>query len=268
MAVISQDDVVLVDLVERTLVVTINRPEARNAVDVRVHMGVGRALERAEEDAGVRSVVLTGTGDVAFCAGADLKAVQRGESLLPDDPVARTWGFGGYAYHPITKPTIAAVNGVAFGGGTELVLASDLAVAARTARFGLPEVTRGLFASEGGAMRLPQQIPRKRALELMLTGDSISSDEALSLGLVNRVVDPDGLLDAALALASRINANAPLAIAASKAVALGLQNGGIQAECHQRRLAETHQRTVRGSADFREGSRAFVERRPPRWEGR
>lgn len=252
----------------QSMVITINRPEVRNCVDVRVHLGVGRALEEAEADHDVRTVVLTGAGDTAFCAGADLKAVGRGESLLPEDPTARGWGFGGYAFHPISKPTIAAVNGLALGGGTELVLASDLAVAASTARFGLTEVTWGLFASEGGVMRLPRQIPRKRALEMMFTGDPIDADEALHLGLVNRVVEPADVLSATLELAERINRNAPLAVAASKAVALGLDDGAFVDEADRVRLTEHWQQVVRSSSDFQEGPRAFAERRPPRWQGR
>ncbi|MFB9644172.1 enoyl-CoA hydratase-related protein [Microbacterium terregens] len=202
------------------MVITINRPEVRNCVNAAVQLGIGGALDEAEGDRDIRTVVLTGAGE-AFCAAADLKAVSRGESLLPEDPVARSWGFAGYAFHPITKPTIAAVNGAALGGGTELVLASDLAVSASTARFGLPEVTHGLFASEGGVMRLARQIPPKRAMEIMLTEDPIDAREAFVLGLVNRVVAPGDVLDAALEFAERINANAPLAVVASKRVAKG-----------------------------------------------
>lgn len=263
----ERNDVVLTRRVGHTLVITINRPDVRNCVDVRVHLGVGNALEEAEHDREIRSVVLTGAGDAAFSAGADLKAVGRGESVLPDDPVARAWGFGGYAFHPISKPTIAAVNGVALGGGTELVLASDLAIASRTAQFGLPEVTWGLFASEGGVLRLPRQIPRKRALEMMFTGTPIDAAEALSLGLINRVVEPDQVLPAAIELAERINANAPLAVMASKAVALGIIDGAVADEARQRGLTDEMQAVVRGSADFCEGPRAFAERRAPIWVG-
>jgi crotonobetainyl-CoA hydratase len=252
----------------RTLVITINRPEVLNCVDVRVHLGVGGALEEAEADRDIRTIVLTGAGDRSFCAGADLKAVGRGESLLPEDPAARAWGFGGYVFHPISKPTIAAVNGLALGGGTELVLASDLAVAAGTARFGLTEVTWGLFASEGGVMRLPRQIPQKRALEMMFTGEQIDVDEALRLGLINRIVDPADVLSETLELAERINRNAPLAVAASKAVALGLDDGHLVDEADRARLTRRWQETVRASADFVEGPRAFAERRRPQWQGR
>jgi len=259
---------VLTERIDHTMLVTINRPEVRNCVNAHVHQGIGRALEEAEADPGIRSVILTGAGTDAFCAGADLKAVSRGESLLPEDPVERSWGFGGYAFHPISKPTIAAVNGMALGGGTEIVLASDLAVASTVATFGLTEVTWGLFASEGGVMRLPRQVPRKKALEMMLTGEPIDAAEALRLGLVNRVVDPDDVLNSALALAERINRNAPLAVAASKAVALGIAHGTVPEESTQRLLADHWQHIVRSSEDFREGPRAFAERRRPIWKGR
>jgi crotonobetainyl-CoA hydratase len=261
-------DTVLTRREGRTLVITINRPEVRNCVDLSVHLGVGAALEAAERDADIRSVILTGAGDAAFCAGADLTAVSRGEALLPEDPVTRAWGFGGFTFHPISKPTIAAVNGVALGGGTEIVLAADLAVASSSARFGLTEVTWGLYANEGGVMRLPRQVPRKKALEMMFTGVPIDAQEAWRIGLVNHVVGPDEVMTRALALADRINRNAPLAVAASKAVALGLSEGTIPDEAAQRVLAAHWQEAIRSSDDFREGPRAFAERREPNWTGR
>src|SRR5262249_47582231 len=143
----------------RVLVVTLNRPRVRNAVNLAVSLALGDALERAEADRDIWAVVVTGAGDKAFCAGADLKAVARGETIMPADPRRAAWGFAGYVSHHISKPTIAAVNGFALGGGTEICLASDLVVAARTASFGLPEVRRGLYAGAGGVFRLPAQIP-------------------------------------------------------------------------------------------------------------
>src|SRR5262245_55546003 len=155
------------------MIITINRPEARNAVNAAVSTAVGDALHDAQQDSDVRVVVITGAGDKSFCAGADLKAIARGENLFhPEHP---KWGFAGYVRHFIDKPTIAAVNGTAFGGGTELALASDLVVACERAQFGLPEVKRGLIAAAGGVFRLVEQLPPKVALELMYTGDPMSS---------------------------------------------------------------------------------------------
>ena len=171
------------------LVITINRPEARNAINAAVSIAVGDALQQAQEDPDVRVVVITGAGDKSFCAGVDLKALARGENVMhPEHP---KWGFAGYVRHFIDKPTIAAVNGVALGGGTELALASDLVVAGEGAKFGLPEVKRGLIAAAGGVFRLVEQLPRKVALELMFTGEPMSSADALKWGLINQVV-PDG----------------------------------------------------------------------------
>ena len=256
---------VLVEQREHVLVVVINRPQAMNAVDAEVSTGVGAALEQAEADPLIRAVVLAGAGERAFCAGADLKAIGRGENILA--PGNEAWGLAGYVRHPISKPTIAAVNGFALGGGTELVLASDLAVAAETATFGLPEVARGLFAAAGGAFRLPEQLPRKVAMEMILTGEPITAARALELGLINRVVPADLVLDAALELAGRIAANAPLAVQASKRVALGLVDGKIDDDA----AWDLTNREIMGVArteDVREGTLAFAEKRKPNWQAR
>ncbi|MEV0064105.1 crotonase/enoyl-CoA hydratase family protein [Nocardia sp. NPDC050718] len=256
---------VLVEQREHVLVVVINRPQAMNSVDAEVSTGVGAALEQAEADPQVRAVVLTGAGERAFCAGADLKALGRGENILA--PGNEQWGLAGYVRHPISKPTIAAVNGFALGGGTELVLASDLAVAAETATFGLPEVARGLFAAAGGAFRLPEQLPRKVAMEMILTGEPITAARALELGLVNRVVPADLVLDAALELAGRIAENAPLAVQASKRVALGLVDGKIDDDAAWD-LTNREIMSVARTADVREGTLAFAEKRKPNWQAR
>jgi crotonobetainyl-CoA hydratase len=256
-------------LVERrghVLVVTLNRPGAMNAVNAEVGSIVGEALVRAEEDRDVRAVILTGAGTRAFCAGADLKAVSRGEP--PMAPGHDEWGFAGFARHPISKPTIAAVNGYALAGGMELVLACDLAVAGESATFGLPEVARGLFAAAGGVFRLPQQIPPKIAMEMIYTGEPIDAARALSLGLVNRVV-PDGtVVDAALALADRISGNAPLAVQASKRLATGVTDGVVPAETSAWIHTAEELTLIKASQDFKEGTSAFVEKRPPLWRAR
>ena len=178
----GQQRAVLTERRGRVLLVTLNRPAARNAVNLAVTLGLGDALEEAEHDRDIWAVIVTGAGDKAFCAGADLKAISRGESLAPADPARAAWGFGGYVTHHISKPTIAAVNGFALGGGTEISLASDLVVAADTASFGLPEVKRGIYAAAGGVFRLPAQIPKKVAMEMILTGEPITAQRALELG--------------------------------------------------------------------------------------
>jgi crotonobetainyl-CoA hydratase len=211
-------------------------------------------------------VVIIGAGDKSFCAGADLKAIARRENVY--HPAHPDWGFAGYVHHFIDKPTIAAVNGTALGGGTELALASDLVVAAEGATFGLPEVKRGLVAAAGGVFRIVEQLPRKVAFELLFTGEPITAADALKWGLVNQVV-PDGTaLQAALALAARITANAPLAVQASKRIAYGADNGAITEEeaKWQRLLGEVA--TLMRSDDAREGPLAFAEKREPVWKAR
>lgn len=245
------------------LVITLNRPEARNAVNGAVSTAVGDALQQAQDDPEVRAVVLTGNGP-SFCAGADLKAIFRRENLFhPEHP---EWGFAGYVHHFIDKPTIAAVNGTALGGGTELALASDLVVAEENAKFGLPEVKRGLVAAAGGVFRIVEHLPRKVAMELLFTGEPMTSADALKWGLINDVV-PDGTaLDAALALAERITVNAPLAVWASKRVAYGADDGVIAAEEPAWARTVREMGTVLRSQDAKEGPLAFAEKRPPVWK--
>ena len=178
------------------------------------------------------------------------------------------WGFAGYVTHPISKPTIAAVNGFAMGGGTEIALASDLVVATDTASFGLREVKRGIMAGAGGTFRLPRQIPPKIALEMIFTGDPLSADQALHWGLVNKVVPSFQLLPAALKLAERICDNAPLAVQASKRVAYGIADGAIDAEGELWRLNDAEVARVMTSNDAKEGPSAFAERRTPKWSAR
>ena len=244
------------------LLITLNRPEARNAVNAAVSTGLGDALHEAQHDAEVRAVVVTGAGQ-SFCAGADLKAISRRENIF--HPEHAEWGFAGFVQHVVDKPVIAAVNGTALGGGTELALASDLVVAEERTTFGLPEVKRGLIAAAGGVFRIVEQLPRKVAMELMFTGEPMSAADALKWGLVNQVV-PDGtVVDAALALAERITVNAPLAVWATKRVAAGIDDGVITGDEAGWNRTMREMGTVLRSKDAREGPLAFAEKRQPVW---
>jgi enoyl-CoA hydratase len=241
------------------LVITIARPGQRNAVNRAVADGIAAAVDRLDGDDGLRAGVLTGAGGY-FCAGMDLKAFAAGER-----PHVPGRGFAGLVERPPRKPLVAAVEGFALAGGMELALACDLVVAARGARFGLPEVTRGLVPAAGGLLRLPARVPRGAALELVLTGAPVSSERAYELGLVTRLAQPGAALDEALDLAAAIAANAPLATVAAKAIldqAAGWPAG--EAWARQRALADP----VIGSDDAREGALAFAQKRPALWQGR
>ncbi|QUM73430.1 enoyl-CoA hydratase-related protein [Sphingopyxis granuli] len=250
------------------LIVTINRPEARNAVNAAVHVGIGTALDEAESDPEIRVVIITGAGDKAFCAGADLVALSRGGALAPEDKAQQAWGFGGFAAHPISKPVIGAVNGFAFGGGCELALMCDLIVAAENAQFGLPEVKVGLFAAAGGAFRIVKQLPPKLAMEHLLTGDPFDAETALRHGFANRVVPLAELMPTAIALAEKIAGNAPLSVQASKRVALRMQDGQIAGDDAHWADNSRERKALMASEDAREGPRAFAEKRKPVWKAR
>ncbi|MDT0276391.1 crotonase/enoyl-CoA hydratase family protein [Blastococcus goldschmidtiae] len=253
-------------LTERTghvLLITINRPQARNALDRDVATRLADAFDAAEADPEIRCVVLTGAGDQAFSAGADLKALARGER--PIVPGREHYGLAGFVRHPMSTPVIAAVNGAALGGGTELALAADLVVAAEHATFGVPEVKRGILAAAGGVFRLPEQLPRKVAMRLVLTGEPMGADEALRWGLVNEVVPAADVLPTAMRLAEVVAANAPLAVQASKRLALGIVDGDRPAESATWDRSAEEMSRLFASADAAEGMKAFAEKRPPRW---
>lgn len=257
---------VLVEVRNHVLVATINRPEAMNAINADVATELGEAVDRAEHDDDVRVMILTGSGERAFSAGADLKALSRSESIAPRGHPE--WGFAGYVRHFTSTPTIAAVNGFALGGGTELCLASDIVVAVDSARFGLPEVKRGIIAAAGGAFRLPRQIPPKIAMEMLLTGRQIDAGTAHRWGLVNHVTERAELLPTALAIADEIAANAPLAVRSAKRVAYGVPLGGQLPDEAFWELNTTEYAAVRASEDAREGPLAFAQKREPAWQGR
>lgn len=255
----SQTDEVLTERRDRVLVITINRPQARNAVNSAVAQGIAAALDELDASPELSVAVLTGAGG-NFCAGMDLKAFVRG-----DAPIVPGRGFAGIVEGPPRKPIIAAVEGYALAGGTELVLACDLIVASTTAKFGIPEVKRGLVAVGGGLLRLPKRIPYQIAMELALTGDNLLSEDAHRLGLVNRLVEPGEALDAALELAARITANGPLAVATTKQV-IAASAGWSPDEAFAKQAEMTA--PVFGSADAIEGATAFAEKRPPVWQGK
>ncbi len=242
--------------------VTLNRPEARNAINESTAIHLARAVEQLEQDPAIRCVVLTGAGDQAFCAGADLKEVAAG-GLERLSTAAN--GFGGFVTAKRAKPWIAAVNGFALAGGFEIALACDLIVAADDAVFGLPEVTRGLIAAAGGVYRLVRRLPQALAFELIATANRIDAQRAAGLGLINQVVPKAQLQAAALRLATAIAANAPIAVKESLAIArraYDLQDEELY------RLSVQAQARIMLTEDFQEGPRAFIEKRPPRWLGR
>jgi len=247
---------------DRVATIIIDRPAQLNAIDAATTAALRAATDRFENDREALVAILTASGDRAFCAGMDLKAFANGEgpSILEGPG-----GFAGFTHYPRTKPFIAAVNGAALGGGCEIVLSCDLIVAAEHARFGLPEVTRGLFAASGGVLRLPRLIPRARALELLLTGDLIDAQTACDLGLINKVVPHGELLKTARDLALRISANAPLAVRETLALARAVF--ALPEEQLQARNDAAWAR-IAASEDAREGPRAFAEKRPAVWQER
>lgn len=244
------------------LVARLNRPEARNALTPDLIHGIGAAIVEGESDPEIRAVVLTGTGDRAFCAGMDLRAFAAGEQTgLRDDDAGRA--FLRLTEGEVAVPLVGGANGTALAGGFELLLGCDVIVASSEATFGLPEVKRGLFPAGGGTF-LGTRVTLGIALEMTLTGEPITAERAYSLGLVNAVVAPDSVTETAVALAERIAANGPLAVAAvMELVRLGVSDPARARE----RLHELRD-VVFSSEDSKEGALAFVEKRPPAWRGR
>ena len=250
-------DEVLTERQGRTLVITINRPEARNAFNSAVTKGLADAMDELDATPELSVAIVTGAGG-NFCAGMDLKAFVAGE-----DPSIPGRGIG-FTERPPRKPVIAAVEGYALAGGTEIVLATDLVVAAKNAKFGIPEVKRGLVAAGGGLLRLPHRIPYQKALELALTGDHFTAEEAADWGFVNVLTEPGEALTGALALAERITKNGPLAVAATKEIIV--KSAGWSEDEMWRKQSELI-RPVFSSNDAIEGATAFAEKRAPNWTG-
>lgn len=249
----------LIEVEGNILILSINRPESRNAMNKGVAEQISSALDRLDSDDSLSIAILTGANN-NFCSGMDLKGYLRGES-----PVIPGRGFGGLTERVSAKPIIAAVEGYALAGGFELVLSCDLVVAGKTAKFGIPEVKRGLVAGAGGLIRLPRQLPQKIALEMALTGDFISAERALSLGLINRVSDDGRALSDALELATKIAANGPLATKVSKQIIYSSFDWPLE-EIFERQKVLTQ--PVFSSEDAKEGARAFAEKRSPVWKGK
>lgn len=251
------DSEVFTAVEDGVLIVTINRPEAKNAMNKAAAEGIAAAMDRLEAESDLRVAILTGAGGT-FCSGMDLKGFLRGER-----PIVKDRGFGGLAQWTPKKPVIAAVDGYALAGGMELALSCDLIVANSGAKFGIPEVKRGLAAGAGGLIKLPRQIPPRVAMELALTGDFIDAARAYELGFINRVVDGPSV-EGAKELARRIADNGPLAVAASKAVVRDSFSWTDE------EMWDKQQGYIAGvftSKDAREGATAFAEKRKPNWTG-
>jgi enoyl-CoA hydratase len=255
----SAEQAVLTERRGRVLLVTLNRPDQRNAINAAVATGIGAALDALDADAGLSIGVITGAGK-GFCSGMDLKAFVTGES-----PTVPGRGFAGITQRASDKPLIAAIEGFAVAGGLEVALSCDLIVAARGARLGIPEVKRSLVAAGGGLLRLPRMLPRNIAMEMALTGDFMLAERGAELGLVNRLAEPGGALEAALELAEAIAANGPLALAATKRILVESADWP-DGEFFARQ--EPIAAPVRDSEDAREGATAFAEKRAPVWKGR
>jgi enoyl-CoA hydratase len=259
-------EIVTYEVRDRVAILTLNRPEARNAVNGDVANGLEAAVDQLENDDEVWVGILTanteGQANPVFCAGADLKAINAGQAASLN--TARG-GFGGFAYRERKKPMIAAVDGLATAGGCELVLACDLVVASKTSAFGLAEVKRNLIAAAGGVFRLPRAIGQAAAMEAILTGIPIPAERAYELGLVSRLTEPGTSLDEALRLAADITACAPLAVWESRKIVLA---SGSANDAEMKSMTNESFRLVMESEDLKEGLEAFIEKRSPNWTGR
>ncbi|MEE2652441.1 MAG: crotonase/enoyl-CoA hydratase family protein [Pseudomonadota bacterium] len=249
---------VIVAVEDGVMLITINRPEAKNSVNLAVAKGIAAAIEELDSNDEIRAAILTGA-EGTFCSGMDLKAFVTGEL-----PIIEGRGFAGLVEAPPRKPLIAAVEGFALAGGFELAISCDMIVSAGNAKFGIPEVKRGLVAGAGGLLKLPRQIPRRVAMELALTGDAIDAQRAYDLGLINRVVEAGTALAAARELADKIAANGPMAVLASKQIMNESEEWSSEDMFKKQNDIAL---PVFASKDAIEGATAFAEKRPPQWKG-
>ncbi|MFM8947042.1 MAG: crotonase/enoyl-CoA hydratase family protein [Actinomycetota bacterium] len=259
-------DIVTFSAEGRIGLITLNRPDARNAVNGDVARGMEAAIDRLEADDSLWVGILTANTDgqakPVFCAGADLKAINSGQA---GDLNTKRGGFAGFVYRERRKPIIVAVDGLATAGGCEIVLAADLVIATTRSSFGLAEVKRNLIAGAGGLFRLPRAIGQAAAMEAILTGEPIPAERAYHLGLISRLVEPGQALEEARRLASQITASAPLAVYASRRVVLA---AAYETDDNLKKLTNTLFAEVMASEDTKEGLTAFIEKRPPNWSGR
>ena len=251
-------DEVIVGVDDGVMLITINRPKAKNSVNLAVAKGIAAAMEELDSNDAIRAAILTGA-EGTFCSGMDLKAFVTGEL-----PIIEGRGFAGLVEAPPRKPLIAAIEGFALAGGFELAISCDMIVSADNAKFGIPEVKRGLVAGAGGLLKLPRQIPRRVAMELALTGEAIDAQRAYDLGLINRIVEPGTALSSARQLADKIAANGPMAVLASKQIMNESEEWSSEEMFKKQNDIAL---PVFASKDAIEGATAFAEKRPPQWKG-